>query len=177
MQASKTATDGSSAMAPPEVLGVLGERFHCGLLGLDPRLQCKYVLELCAAMLADIPERQVADVHAMNDQWSGNSQDVSRVVWTELLILGEDSDTFPQEEVTECGLEQSCGLWWKLHNLILARLASDPDLNLIALAELAKGLGRLAIPVREFDELQHMGGHGRFLSKPNIGLRGPNCNI
>jgi hypothetical protein len=61
-------------MAPPEVLGILGERLHRGVLGLDPHLQYQHVLELCAAMLTDIPEGQVADVHAMNDQRSGNSQ-------------------------------------------------------------------------------------------------------
>src|SRR5207237_7529215 len=147
MQASKTATDGSSAMAPPEVLGVLGERFHRGLLGLDPRLQCQYVLQLRTAMFADISVRQVADVHAMHDERSRNTQDVSRVVWTELLILGEDSDTFPLEEMAECSLEQRRGLRRQPDDLILTGLAADPNLDLVALAELVEGLGRLAVLV------------------------------
>jgi len=72
--------------------------------------------------------------------------------------------------MAECSLKQRRGLRRQPHDLILARLAADPDLDLIALAELAKGLGRFAVLVREFDELQHVGRHGWFLSKPNIGL-------
>src|SRR5437899_2787051 len=136
MQASKTATEASSAMALPEVLGVLGERLHRGLLGLNPRLQRQYVLDLRAAVLADISERQVADIHAMYDQRPGDSQNVSRVVRTEFLILGEDGDTFSLKKMAERSLEQGCGFRRQPDDLILARLAADPELDLVALAEL-----------------------------------------
>src|SRR5215831_13753831 len=101
----------------------------------------------------------------MHDERSGDSKDICRIVRTELLILGEDRDTLPLEEMAECSLKQRRGLRRQPDDLILARLAADPDLDLIALAELVEGLGRLAVLVRKFDELQHMGGHGRFLSK------------
>src|ERR1700704_241474 len=80
MQESKTAIDGSSAIAPPKVLSVVGERFHCRSLRVSPRLQRQHVLELRAAMLANISEREVASVHAMHDQRSRDSQDICRVV-------------------------------------------------------------------------------------------------
>jgi hypothetical protein len=95
MQESRTAIDGSNAIAPPEVLCVVGERFHCRSLRVSPRLQRQYVLKLRAAMLANISEREVASVHAMHDQRSRDSQDVCRVVRAEFLILGEDRDTLP----------------------------------------------------------------------------------
>ena len=89
------AADGSNAVAPPEVLGVVGECLHCCLLGLDPRLQRQDVLQLRTAVLADISERQVPEVHPMHDQWSGDSQDICRVVWTEFLVLGEIATRSP----------------------------------------------------------------------------------
>jgi hypothetical protein len=72
--------------------------------------------------------------------------------------------------MTKSGLEQSCGLRWEPHDLILARFAPDSNLDLITLAEVAKPaepLGRLAVPIREFDKSQYLGGHGRFLPEPN----------
>src|SRR5882724_2557152 len=159
MQESKTAIDGSSAIAPPEVLSVVGERRHCRSLQVSPRLQRQHVLKLCAAMLANVSEREVAYVHAMHDQRSRDSQDICRVVRTELLILGEDRDTLPLEEMAERSLEQGCSRRGQPDNLVLARLAADLDLDMIALAELVERLGGLALPVRELDELQYMGGH------------------
>src|SRR6516165_10095914 len=135
MQASKTATEGSSAMAPPEILGVFGERLHRGLLGFDPHLQRQYVLQLCTTMLAHISKWQITDVHAMYDEWSRDSKNVGRVVRAELLIFREDGDPFALEEMAECSLEQCCGLRRQPNDLILARLAADPDLDPVALPE------------------------------------------
>jgi hypothetical protein len=45
MQESKTAIDGSNAMATREVLGVVGERLHRRLLSVDPRLQRQHILQ------------------------------------------------------------------------------------------------------------------------------------
>src|SRR6267378_6844382 len=159
MQESRTAIDGSNAIAPPKILCVVGERFHCRSLRFSPRLQRQHVLKLRAAMLADISEREVASVHAMHDQRSRDSQDICRVVRTELLILGEDRDTLPLEEMAERNLKQGCSRRGQPDNLVLARLAADLDLDMIALAELVERLGRPALLVRELDELQHMGGH------------------
>src|SRR6266852_3216536 len=164
MQESKTAIDGSNAIAPPKVLSVAGERLHCRSLRVRSRLQRQHVLKLRAAMLANISERKITYVHAMHDQRSGDSQDLCRVVRTEFLILGEDRDTLPLEEMAERNLKQGCSRRGQPDNLVLARLAVDLDLDMIALAELVERLGRLAFLVRELDELQHMGGHGGFLS-------------
>src|SRR5882724_514930 len=159
MQESKTAIDGSNAIAPPKVLSVVGERLHCRSLRVSPRLQRQHVLKLRAAMLANISERKITNIHAMHDQRSGDSQDLCRVVRTELLILGEDRDTLPLEEMAERNLKQGCSRRGQPDNLVLARLAADLDLDMIALAELVERLGRPALLVRELDELQHMGGH------------------
>src|SRR6266852_7148597 len=164
MQESKTAIDGSNAIAPPKVLSVVGERLHCRSLRVSPRLQRQHVLKLRAAMLANISERKITNVHAMHDQRSGDSQDLCRVVRTELLILSDDRDTLTLQEMAEHSLEQGCSRRGQPDKLVLARLAVDLDLDMIALAELAQRLGRLALLIRELDELQHVGGHSRFLS-------------
>src|ERR1700693_6241964 len=101
MQASKIATEGSNAIALPEILGILGERLHRCLPGIDPRLQRQHVFQLRAAMLADIAEREVADVHAMHDERARDTQNVRRVVRTELPVLGQDGDTLALEEMAE----------------------------------------------------------------------------
>ena len=56
-------------------------------------------------MLADISEWQIANIHAMDHQRSGDSKDVCCVIRTELLILGEDSNTLSLKEMAECGLK------------------------------------------------------------------------
>src|SRR5712664_1307986 len=177
MQESKTAIDGSNAIAPPKVLSVVGERFHCRSLRVSPRLQRQHVLKLRAAMLANISEREVASVHVMHDQRSRDSQDICRVVRTELLILGEDRDTLALEEMAERSLEQGCSRRGQPDNLVLARLAADLDLYVITLAELAQRLGSLALLIGELDELQHLGGHDGFLFEANIKAGRSNCNI
>jgi hypothetical protein len=101
MQASKTATEGSNAIALPEVLGVLGQRLQRRLLGVDLCLQRQHVLQLRPPMLSDIPERKIANVHPMDDARTGDNQDVGRIVWAELLILGEHSDPFPLKEMAK----------------------------------------------------------------------------
>jgi hypothetical protein len=98
-------------------------------------------------MLANISERKITNVHAMHDQRSGDSQDLCRVVRTELLILGGDRDTLPLEEMAERNLKQGCSRRGQPDNLVLARLAVDLDLDMIALAELVERLGRLALLV------------------------------
>ena len=109
-----------------------------------------------------------------------NSQDICRVVRTKLLILGEDRDTLPLEEMAERSLKQGRSRRGQPDNLVLARLAADLDLDVIALTELVEGLGCLALLIREFDKLQHVGGHSEILSKANIANKEstePNCNI
>lgn len=98
----------------------------------------------------------------MDHERAGDSKELCRVVGTEFLVLSEDSDTFALEEMAECSLKQRRGLRPQPDDLVLARLAPDPDFYLIALAELVEGFGRLAVLIRELDKLQHMGSHGRF---------------
>ena len=43
MQASKTATEGSNAIPPPEILGVLRQRLYSRPLGVELRLQRQQV--------------------------------------------------------------------------------------------------------------------------------------
>ena len=93
-------------------------------------------------MLADIPERKIANIHAMDDKRAGDAQDVGRIVRAEFLILGEDGDPLALKEMVEGGFEQGCGLRRQPDDLIFPRPAPDPDLDLIAFAELAKRLGR-----------------------------------
>ena len=97
-------------------------------------------------MLADIPERQIAHIHPMNDERAGYSQDVGGIVGTELLVLREYGYSVALEEMAESGLKQGRCLRWKPHDLVPARrLAADADFDPIALAEIGKALGRLAI--------------------------------
>jgi hypothetical protein len=147
-------------MAPPEVVGVLGECLHRGLLNLDPYFQRQNVLQLRTAVLADISKWQIAYIHSMDDERAGDAQDVGRIVWAELLILSKDSDPFPLKEMAKGRFEQGRPLHGQPYDLIFPRLAPDPDLHLIAFAKLAERPGGLAVLVRELDELQHMGGHG-----------------
>ena len=61
MQASKTATAGSNAIALAEVLGILGQRRHRRLLGVELGLQRQHVFQLRPAMLSDVPTaREIA---------------------------------------------------------------------------------------------------------------------
>ena len=98
----------------------------------------------------------------------GISQDIRRVVRAEFLILGEDSDAFALDEMAERSLKQRRGLRRQLDDLIPARLAADPNLDLIAFGELVEDLGHLAVLVRELDELQYMRGHGRVPVRRDI---------
>ncbi len=86
MQASKTAMAGLKAVALPEIVGIFSEGFHRPLLGIDPRLQGQHVLQLRPAVLSDISERKIADVHPMHDQRTGDTQDLRRIVWTKYTI-------------------------------------------------------------------------------------------
>lgn len=160
MQASQIAMDGLNAMAPPEILGIRSKSFHRCLLRIDLCLKRQHVLQLRPAVFSDIAKRKITDVHPMDDKWTGNAQDVGRVIWTEFLLLGEDGNPLTLEEGTERGLEQSRSLRRQPEYMILARLAANPDLDLIALTEFTKRLCYLAVLVRELDELQYLGGHG-----------------
>jgi hypothetical protein len=73
-------------------------------------------------MLTDISERQISDVHPMNDQRSRDSQDVCRVVRTDFLLLGEHGDAFALKKMDERSLMQSRSLRRQLDDLILADL-------------------------------------------------------
>src|SRR5271166_4325001 len=125
MQASKTATAGLNAIALPEVLSVFGQRLHCRLLGVDPRLQSQHVLQLRPAVLSDIPERKIANVHPVDDERAGGPKDVGGIVWTELLVLGEDSDTLALDKMAEGGFEEGRGLRRQAYELVLARPPPD----------------------------------------------------
>src|SRR5208283_157393 len=120
MQASRTATVGLNAIVLPKVLGVFGQRLHRRLLGVDPRLQRKNVLQPRPAVLADIPERTIANVHPVDDERTGDPEDVSGIVWTQLLVLDEDSDTLPLDKMVEGRFEEGCGLRRQPHNLVSA---------------------------------------------------------
>src|ERR1700732_5399862 len=98
MQASKTATESSNVIALLEVLGIFGERLHRGLLGVDLCLQFQHVLQLRTTMFADIAERQIANVHAMNDERAGDAEDARRIVRAKFLVLGEDGDPLALEK-------------------------------------------------------------------------------
>ena len=120
-------------------------------------------------MLSDIPERKIADIHPMDDERAGDAQDAGRIVWAELLILGEDSDPFSLE---------GDGRGQIRAGLRPARVASRPDLSPTCagpgpppdrLCQLVKRLGRLAVLVRQLNELQYMGVMACSSSNPNIG--------
>jgi hypothetical protein len=68
----------------------------------------------------------------MHDERSRDSKDICCVVRTEFLILGEHSDTFALDEMAERSLKQRRGPQRQPDDLILARLAADPDLDLKA---------------------------------------------
>src|SRR3954468_14995609 len=159
MQASKTATEGSNAMALSEVLSVLGECLHGRLLGVDPHLECEHVRQLGAAVFADKPERQIANVHAMDDKRARDAQDSRCVIRAEFLVLGEHCNAAALNEMTESGLKQGRGLRRQLHDLVVARFAADANLDVITLAKLAERPGLFPILLREFDELQHVCRH------------------
>jgi hypothetical protein len=68
MQASKTTTEGSNAMALFEVLGIVGERLHGRELRVDFGLQGEDVFQRCPTMLPDVAKGEIADVHAVHHQ-------------------------------------------------------------------------------------------------------------
>ena len=60
---------------------------------------------------------------------------------------------------------------------MFSRLAPDQNLDLIALAELAKRRGDPAILVGQLDKLQHMRCHARLPSPLVTGCATFNCNF
>ena len=153
-------------MALPEIVGILRKSRHRRPLGVEPRLQRQHVLQFCPTVPSDTSKRKIADVHPVDDKRTRNAQDRSRIIGAEFLILGEDRDALATEKMTQRGLEQDRGPRRQPHDPILAGLASNPDLELVALAQLGKRLRFLPVAVRQFDESQHMSGHGRALSGP-----------
>src|SRR5271165_6470440 len=73
-----------------------------------------------SGVLADIPERKIANVHPVDDERTGDPEDVSGIVWTQLLVLDEDSDTLPLDKMVEGRFEEGCGLRRQPHNLVSA---------------------------------------------------------
>jgi hypothetical protein len=89
----------------------------------------------------------------MDDKRAGDAQNVGRIVWAELLILGQDRDPFTLKQMAQGRFEQRCRLHGQSYDLLFPRLTPNPDLYLIAFAKLADRLGRLAVLHRELDEL------------------------
>src|SRR5262245_1365136 len=98
-------------------------------------------------MLADIPKRQIAQIHPVDNERAGDPQNVGCVVRAEFSVFREHGDSLALKEAADGGPKQGHGPWRKPHDLILARSAPNPDLDLIAPADLAKGLGYLAVLV------------------------------
>jgi hypothetical protein len=146
-------------MAPLQVLRVLGECRHCSPLSIDSGLQRKDVPQLRSAVLAHIPEREIADIHAMDDKRTRDSEDARRIVRAEFLIFCKDCNPFALEQMPDSGFNQSRGFRGEADNLVLAGLPSDPNLDPIAFADLTKALRHLAVAVREFNEAEHLRGH------------------
>jgi hypothetical protein len=94
-------TEGSSTIALLEILGVVSQRLHRGALGVHLALETEHVFELGAAMLADVAERKVTDLHAMYHERTRDAEDAGRVVRAEFLIFGEDCDSVAFEQMAE----------------------------------------------------------------------------
>jgi hypothetical protein len=83
----------------------------------------------------------------MDNERAGNPYYAGCIVRAEFPVFGEHGDSLALKEATKGGLKQGRSLYGQLHDLILAGLAPDPNLDLIALSKLAKRFGRLAILV------------------------------
>src|SRR6202011_3358318 len=145
MQASKMTMDGSRTVALLEILGVVGQRLHRSALGVDLVLENEHVFEPGAAMLADIAEWKLADLHAMHHERPRDAEDAGHVVRTELLVFGEDSDPVAFEQVTEKGLDQRRGVRRQGQGLIGPGPPLDAHFDAVALANLAETACFLAV--------------------------------
>jgi hypothetical protein len=94
-------------------------------------------------VLAHIPEREIAVVHAMDDKRTRDSEDVCRMVRAAFLIFSKDSNPFTLEQMPTNGFNKSRGCGEQVDDLIFAGLPPDPNLDSIALADLSKTLRRL----------------------------------
>src|ERR1043166_3877659 len=68
-------------------------------------------VKLGAAVLADIAEREITDVHTMNDPRARDAQDVGGLVRAELLVLSKHGDALALKQMPQCSLDQARGLW------------------------------------------------------------------
>jgi hypothetical protein len=71
-------------MIAHERLGILRQRIESRPLGIDLCLQRQHVSQLRTTVFADIPEWEIADVHAMNDERAGDTQDIHCIVRAEV---------------------------------------------------------------------------------------------
>src|SRR5258708_3648479 len=159
MHASKMTTEGSNATALFEVLGIVGQRLHCRALRVDFRLEPEHVLELRPAMLADIAERQVTNVHAMYHKRTRDAEDARRIVGAQFLVFGQDRDPITLKQVAEKRLDQRGGVRRQGQGLIGAAAALHPHFDPVALGKLPKAADLLTIGIGQLGKLEHMGGH------------------
>src|ERR1700733_14481491 len=103
-------TGGSSTIALLDILGVVCQRLHRSLLGVNLVLENEYVLEPGAAMLAYITEREFADLHAMHHERTRYAKDAGCVVGAEFLIFSENRDAIALEQMAEQRFDQRCGV-------------------------------------------------------------------
>ncbi|SEE18517.1 hypothetical protein SAMN05519104_5429 [Rhizobiales bacterium GAS188] len=136
----------------------------------------KHILQPGPAVLADIAKRQVAHIHTMNDQRPGHAEDAGRLVRRQFLILPENGDTLTAEQVIEQSFDERGRPRRQGHGALLAGSVPDANLDVIALGQFGRRLGPLPVPIRKFNEPEHLSGHGvSFVTKISDGR--PNCNI
>ena len=141
----------------------LVERF---LPGVEPDFQRKHVLERCAAVLADIAERQIAAIHPQHDEGPRDAEDGGSLGGAQLLIFGEDRHALAAEQVGQQRLHDADRRRRQRKGLVLPVPAPDVQLDSIAICQLGQGRHLLAIPVRKTGELNDLAGHGRISISP-----------
>ena len=80
--------DGSETMIADQIFGVFGQGCEGGFPCVELRLEREDVLELAASMFADIVERQVTGIHAMDYALTRNAENCRCLCRSDSLVLG-----------------------------------------------------------------------------------------
>src|SRR4030081_3487460 len=122
-------------MIARERLCVLRQRIESRLLRIHFGFQRQHIRQSGASVLTNIAEWEIADVHAMYDQWSGDAENARYVVRTQLLIFGQNRDAFASKQVAEKDFERRRCFGRQRQSLIAASAMSDPHLDLITFSK------------------------------------------